>query len=322
MRSNQRMNAPLQPTPPPLSTPREKAERFLMTVASKLARWPAPWRWRAARFLAAVSLAQRPSPLLEMLKVNVKLCFPEWSEKQQRQFVRANFTENLFAALECFHVEQLGEQALRQTVTLENADRLHRLVGAGPLVLLCPHFLSMEFGVQRLALEYPAMSIYNRSGSALIDAMRLKARSRFCPQHLVPIGAPLLPVVRKLRAGLPLFLLPDLDMGLAGATFAPFFGVPAATLRTTAWCVNKTQATLLPVSTRRVGLDRYIVSFGEPVTQLSPNLDEGTAQVNVLIEAMVRDMPEQYLWAQPRFKTRPSGEAPVYSQAVLGKAAE
>jgi KDO2-lipid IV(A) lauroyltransferase len=37
-----------------------------------------------------------------------------------------------------------------------------------------------------------------------------------------------------------------------------------------------------------------------------------TARLMQLIEAQVRQQPEQYLWTHRRFKTRPVGEQPFY----------
>ena len=41
-----------------------------------------------------------------------------------------------------------------------------------------------------------------------------------------------------------------------------------------------------------------------------PEVD--TVRMNQIIEAAVREMPEQYFWSHRRFKTRPEGEGPFY----------
>ena len=38
------------------------------------------------------------------------------------------------------------------------------------------------------------------------------------------------------------------------------------------------------------------------------DLQADTTRINQLIENVIREMPEQYLWVHRRFKTRPPGE--------------
>jgi KDO2-lipid IV(A) lauroyltransferase len=37
-----------------------------------------------------------------------------------------------------------------------------------------------------------------------------------------------------------------------------------------------------------------------------------TRRINAVLESLIREQPEQYLWAHRRFKTRPEGMEPVY----------
>ena len=44
----------------------------------------------------------------------------------------------------------------------------------------------------------------------------------------------------------------------------------------------------------------------------SADVQQDTQTINHLIEQLVRQAPEQYLWLHKRFKTRPEGEPPFY----------
>ena len=75
------------------------------------------------------------------------------------------------------------------------------------------------------------ISIYSKQTNAVWDAWLLMARQRFNdPVLMARQGADMRTVIRSVRDGLPLYYLPDMDLGAANSIFVPFFGVPAATI--------------------------------------------------------------------------------------------
>jgi KDO2-lipid IV(A) lauroyltransferase len=124
------------------------------------------------------------------------------------------------------------------------------------------------------------------------------------------------PIVRALRAGLPLYYLPDMDFGARDAVFAPFFGVPVATVSALARMAAIAGAAVVPCVTRQLPRGAgYVVRF-YPAWEQFPSADLGAdvRRMNAFIEERVREMPEQYYWVHKRFKTRPEGETSPYDR--------
>ena len=89
--------------------------------------------------------------------------------------------------------------------------------------------------------------------------------------------------------------------------FAPFFGVPAATITATHQLARLTGCAVIPYFHRREGL-RYVLRIGQPLADFpSGDVLADTTRVNQAIEAMVREAPSQYLWIHRRFKRQPDG---------------
>jgi lauroyl-KDO2-lipid IV(A) myristoyltransferase len=122
-------------------------------------------------------------------------------------------------------------------------------------------------------------------------------------------------LIRETRAGKVLIYLADEDLGLASSIFAPFFGVPKASIPVLGRMTKACNAVVLPcVSCYDPKLRKYRVKM-LPAIEDFPTGDDSidAAAMNRAIEKTVLECPTQYLWTFRYFQTRPEGEAPVYN---------
>ena len=98
--------------------------------------------------------------------------------------------------------------------------------------------------------------------------------------------------------------------------FAPFFGIPASTLKATTRLAKMTGAAVNPFVIQRLPDARGYALTIQPALENFPgeNEVEDATRFNALIEAQARENPEQYLWIHRRFKSRPPGEPKLYPQ--------
>ena len=120
--------------------------------------------------------------------------------------------------------------------------------------------------------------------------------------------------VKYLRRGGTLWYAPDQDMRGKDSVFVPFFGVPAATITATHHLARLSGAAVIPFFHKRnADGGGYTLRLEAPLADFpSSDVVADTARVNAVIERMVREAPEQYLWVHKRFKSRPPGEASLY----------
>ena len=119
-------------------------------------------------------------------------------------------------------------------------------------------------------------------------------------------------LVKSLREGVSLYLLPDMNFGVQESVFVPFFGVPAATVPSLPRFARLAQARVIPVITRMTSRG-YQVQLCSPWSDY-PSSDpvSDTALMNLRLQAWIEAMPAQYFWVHQRFKSRPPGEPSVY----------
>lgn len=245
---------------------------------------------------------------------NIRACFPELSAADQQRLVRAHFRAFTQAAFATPIAWWGSARRLRRIVRMPGREHFDRALAAKrPVILLVAHFVAIELAGVALAPDYFIIDMYKRPKNRFFDWL-IRARRRRFGGLLVERREGIKPVIRALRKGGTFFYLSDQDQGMDGAVFAPFFGVPAATLTALSRLAQLTGAVVIPAVARQLRWGQgYELEFQPPLENFpTDDVLADTVRMNSVIEDAVRTMPEQYFWSHRRFKTRPPGEPPFY----------
>ena len=258
-------------------------------------------------------LAWLPGKRRRIVATNLALCFPDSPRSVRRRWLRQTYQASMRAVLEHGVLWWGSEARLRRLIRIDNPEAAMG-DGVRPVIWLAPHFVGLDMGGARLAMDRTVASMYAPAKNPLAGKMMLYGRSRFSSPVLIAKRDGLKPVLKALKAQLPFYYLPDQDHGRHNAVFAPFFGIPAATVSAMPRLAKLTEAQIVPVITRQLPGGRgYAVRFYPPWDHYpSGDLDADVARMNTFIEERIREMPAQYLWLHRRFKTRPAGEPSLY----------
>lgn len=243
---------------------------------------------------------------------NLELCFPDAG-----RFRRMAWTWQTFVHFGQSFVDRVwlwhGPQALIER-RVQLTGEVDALRNDQPVLLFVPHFLGMDAAWTRLTLsiERRWWTFYAPQGIEAIDRWVREGRQRFGTPRLVSKEEGLRPLVKGLRDGAALCLLPDMDHGSRDSVFVPFFGVEAATVTSLPRLAKVAGVPVRPWISRLVRGGYRVEVL--PEWQGYPSGDDAadTRFMNEQLEACVRTMPGQYYWLHRRFKTRPSGQADLY----------
>lgn len=249
--------------------------------------------------------------------VNLRLCYPEWSEAQRRAVLKRHFVHMAMLVLE-YGLYWYGSAArLKSMVHCQDKHYLDEALARGDkVILLYPHFTAFEAAMYAFNQDVPFISMYSHQKNKILDAQILKGRHRYNNVLLIGRNEGLRTIIKKLKASpAPFVYLPDQDFGRKESLFVDFFGVPAATIAGLSRIAALTGARIIPAIPRRETDGTVTLRFYPPWADFpSRDVVADTRRMNAFIEARVREQPEQYFWLHKRFKTRPDGEAGVYSR--------
>ncbi len=246
-------------------------------------------------------------------RINLEKCFPDKTVEERERLARAHFRAFCRSFVDRALLWWAPRARIEQLVRIEGLEHLRAHPGA-PVLLLVPHFAGLEAGFARLACEVDMVAFSTRQKDARFDELLQRGRSRFGDQRLLLRQDGIRATLSAMRAGRPLYYLPDQDYGPRDTIFVPFFGVPAATIPGLSRLARLTAARVLPCVTQMLpGGAGYVLRIDAPWDNFpTDDLVADTRRMNEYIERRVLEMPEQYLWMHKRFKTRPAGEARFY----------
>ena len=274
-----------------------------------------PWRVLEGlgRFIGNLALILNKERR-QIAATNIALCFPELDADAQRALVRSNLRDVGMMLVE-FALGWMGsDRAIaRVPLRIDGLEHLQAARDAGRGVLLVGgHFSHLELAARLVSSRIRIAGMYRRMDSEVFEWVVLRSRLHYADAMFDKDD--LRGTVKYLRAGGTLWYAPDQDMRSKDNVFAPFFGVPAATITATHHLARMSGAVVIPFFHRRLpDGGGYVLRLAPPMPDF-PGKDAAadTVRVNEEVERMVREAPEQYLWVHKRFKTRPPGEPRIY----------
>lgn len=244
---------------------------------------------------------------------NLQRCFPQWSDAQRARVTRATFDSVARMIAEMAWCWSGPMSRIGRIGNVNGLENLRKAEAQGKGVLLVTgHFTCLEIG-GRILLDHANFGgIYRPLKSEVMEWYQTRGRLRYADFMISKRNAR--QAVKILRGGGTVWYAPDQDFGADQSGFAPFFGIPTATLLATHRLPAMTGCAVVPMFPRYVReTGRYEVDV-LPALEGYPGKDPlaDLARINALIEERVREAPEQYWWIHRRFKTRPPGEPAFY----------
>ncbi len=119
-------------------------------------------------------------------------------------------------------------------------------------------------------------------------------------------------ILRALRKGEAVGVLIDQNSSESEGVFVGFFGIKACANLAFARIAAHSGAAVVPgFALWDPQLARYTLRFF-PEIEITGDSSSDTQRLQTILENVIRQYPDQWLWIHRRWKTRPSGEAPLY----------
>lgn len=275
------------------------------------------WSHRIGALLGWL-IAHIPNKRLDIAETNIELCYPNLDQKQRRWLVKQSFSHTGRMLCELGPIWFSGGSGSVKPLIVESVgeSKITRHLEAGQgVILAAPHVGSWEVLGMYLSESYQMTTMYKPLNGPIDGSVRA-SRERLGAQLVPADNSGVRALLKSLRSGKLVGILPDQDPARDAGVFAPFFGNPANTPLLVVRLAQRTQAPVVFSWAERLPQSGgYRIHFVDAPDGLhDPDPVVAAAALNRGVERCIEPNPEQYWWSYPRFRRQPLGSGSAYDK--------
>ncbi len=249
--------------------------------------------------------------------INIALCFPELSPREQRGLLKQTLQENAKTLFELPRIfQQGGNFALDLVKEVEGLSHYQQAIAQNKgVIIIAPHLGNWELVVHYLNQFAPMTAMYDPPNQPFLDDIMRQGRESSGATLVPANGRGVRAQLKHLKAGGVVGILPDQVPGHDNAgVYAPFMGHTAFTMTLVNNLAKRSGAVVLMSFAERLENARGYRVHIIPASSHIADADSALAAkaLNSSIEKCVRLAPAQYQWTYKRFKHQPQGVASPY----------
>lgn len=246
---------------------------------------------------------------------NLEVCFPDKSAVERHRILIESFESLGIAGFETAIAWFWPAWRLRRLYTVEGREHVEAALAKNSnMLMLGLHLTTIDIGGVFMGMEFRMGGMYKINKNAAYDWLQHWGRQSCRPDATFISSDNVRGLIKHLRQGEIFWYAPDQDKGVKGSGFVDFFGVKKSMLVATGTLAKLGRAVVVPVYTQRLSRGRGYRLVYLPALENFPSGDhlKDTQIVSDYVEHVIRQQPEQYMWVQKHFRTRPQGQPAVY----------
>ncbi len=248
--------------------------------------------------------------------VNLRIAFPELSSSERRRISRRSFqitAQNLLVVSRLAYLSKRNIGSLAEYDPENGLNNYLAAVATGkPIMYLTGHFSAWELLPAAHALFGYPLSFVTRPLDIPVLEKHLVRLREAVGNVVISKKNSSHQILKTLKNAGAVGILMDQNTHPHEGVFIEFFGLPASTTTGFALLALRTDASVLPAYLTPMRQGRYRVKFLPPLglTRTGDRANdvlENTRLFNRVLESIVREQPESWLWGHKRWKYQPPG---------------
>jgi KDO2-lipid IV(A) lauroyltransferase len=297
-----------------LETRKGKALKIILTAVGALPLWLIHWLAKGVAWMLIII----PNRHRRVTWHNLNICFPEMGKIKRLSWLVRSLQESTKGMGEMgYFWHQEPNKILGHIREIEGEDILDQAVAEGrPILFGAPHLGSWELLNLYLSTKARCAFLYRERHDEGMDKLILHARQRLGATLIQADRDGVRKMLKRLKAGDLIGILPDHQPRRGQGVFAPFFNHLAFTMVLFSKLIQRVDPVVIFGYAERLSFGRgYRLHLKAADPGLyDPDVEVSCRAMNAQVERMAMENPLQYEWTYKRFGARPDGTDFQYAE--------
>lgn len=246
------------------------------------------------------------SSIKRITTINIQLAYPKISTTAQTELIRKSIQSQCLTYIE--FIKCWGMPPSYSLALLKNINGAHVLTEAlankKGVIVVVPHFGCWELLNAWLNLYTEPMIMYKPNKNKGINRYLLEAREKFNATLVPTDETGIRAIFKHLKQGGLTVILPDHLPKPSGGIYSNFFGQNTLSMTLVSKLAAKTQCNVIGLSCIRQPNLRYFDVHCQTLADeiLSKDLQCSVDTLNIAMQDIINQAPEQYIWSYKRFR--------------------
>lgn len=261
---------------------------------------------QALALFAAFVLYAFNSSIKRITTINIQLAYPELTEHAQQQLVKKSMQSQCLTYMEfikCWGMPPSYSLNLLKHIHGESV-LTEALANQKGIIVVIPHFGCWELLNAWLNVYTAPMIMYKPNKNKSINRYILEARQKFNATLVPTDETGIRAIFKHLKKGGLTVILPDHLPKPSGGIYSHFFGQNTLTVTLVSKLAAKTQCNVIGLSCIRnddlSSFDLHCTNLSDDI--LSRDLQLSVDTLNIAMQDIINQAPEQYIWSYKRFR--------------------
>ena len=264
------------------------------------------WLLQNLALMIAFILNLFNSSIKRITTINIQLAYPKISTTAQTELIRKSIQSQCLTYIE--FIKCWGMPPSYSLALLKNINGAHVLTEAlankKGVIVVVPHFGCWELLNAWLNLYTEPMIMYKPNKNKGINRYLLEAREKFNATLVPTDETGIRAIFKHLKQGGLTVILPDHLPKPSGGIYSNFFGQNTLSMTLVSKLAAKTQCNVIGLSCIRQPNLRYFDVHCQTLADeiLSKDLQCSVDTLNIAMQDIIDQAPEQYIWSYKRFR--------------------
>ena len=264
------------------------------------------WLLQNLALMIAFILNLFNSSIKRITSINIQLAYPDMSTTAKRQLVSQSIRSQCLTYIEfikCWGMPPSYSLSLLKNIYGENI-LMEALANKKGVIVVVPHFGCWELLNAWLNLYTEPMIMYKPNKNKGINRYLLEAREKFNATLVPTDETGIRAIFKHLKQGGLTVILPDHLPKPSGGIYSNFFGQNTLSITLVSKLAAKTQCNVIGLSCIRQPNLQYFDVHCQTLADeiLSKDLQCSVDTLNIAMQEIINQAPEQYIWSYKRFR--------------------